>query len=314
MDLTKPKKILLLTNGASGTNSVVSNLFEIITLLSARNCVVTVYPIIPSEGLTSEKILSKIDHQYDIIACCGGDGTLNHVVNQMVKNRIDLPLGYIPTGSTNDFSRSLNKGRSLSLQEQCEAITNGTEFPYDVGKINDEYFNYIAAFGAFTKISYETSQKLKNALGYAAYALNAIIGIPEGLSYHSHVRYIHDGQYEEGDYIFGAISNTSSIAGVQSPLISNAKLDDGHFEVILIRQPNNLIDINRILSKIASGDTDDNYVTVFETSHIEFIFDSNTAWTIDGEEGEKTKRAIIDCQNKAIKILISNSKQNDKIK
>ena len=305
------KKILLFSNGTSGTNSAVNHLFDIIRLLSKQHCIVTVYPIIPSEGLLSENVLAHLHENYDVIACCGGDGTLNHIVNQILKNNIHLPIGYIPTGSTNDFSRSINNGKSLSLEEQCQAIASGTRFYYDVGRINDTYFSYIAAFGAFTRVSYDTSQRLKNTLGYAAYALNAIASIPEGLAYHTHVSYQHDGVQDEGDYIFGAVANTNSIAGVQSPLVSNAELDDGQFEVILIRQPNNLIDINRILSKLTSGDTDDNYVTVFKTNHIQFAFDEETAWTLDGEKGIPDICADIQCLSKAASILTLNDTNPD---
>ena len=196
------KKILLFANGTSGTNSAVNDLFEMIRLLSKQNCVVTVYPIIPDDGLVCENVLDHLNDHYDVIACCGGDGTLNHVMSQVIQNNISVPIGYIPAGSTNDFSRSINNGRALSLEEQCQAIAKGTPFAYDVGKINDEYFNYIAAFGAFTRVSYDTSQKWKNTLGYAAYTLNAIASIPEGLAYHTHVKYVHDGVTDEGDYIF----------------------------------------------------------------------------------------------------------------
>ena len=299
------KKVLLLANGTSGTNSAVNDLFEMIRLLSKENCIVTVYPIIPHQGLVCENVLTSLNDTYDVIACCGGDGTLNHVVSQVLKNNINAPIGYIPTGSTNDFSRSINNGKALSLEEQCDAIANGIPFAYDVGRINEEYFNYIAAFGAFTRVSYDTSQKWKNTLGYAAYTLNAIAIIPEGLAYHTHVKFEHDGISDEGDYIFGAVANTNSIAGVQSPLVQNAELDDGQFEVILIKQPNNLIDINRILSKLTSGNTDDNYVTVFKTDHIKFSFDSETAWTLDGEKGTPNTSADIQCLNKAVSILIA---------
>lgn len=306
------KKILLFANGTSGTNSAVNDLFEMIRLLSKQNCIVTVYPIIPGDGLVCENVLNHLNDHYDVIACCGGDGTLNHVMSQVIQNNISVPIGYIPAGSTNDFSRSINNGRALSLEEQCQAIAKGTPFAYDVGKINDEYFNYIAAFGAFTRVSYDTSQKWKNTLGYAAYTLNAIASIPEGLAYHTHVKYVHDGVTDEGNYIFGAVANTNSIAGVQSPLVQNAQLDDGMFEVILIKQPNNLLDINRILSKLTSGNTDDNYVTVFKASHILFNFDRETAWTLDGEKGTPNQSADIQCLNKAVSILTADSSnQND---
>lgn len=302
----KKKRVLLLVNAVSGTNSAVDSLFEIIEELTLQNCIVTVFPVNPGKGLISEDVLTELpEGVFDCVACCGGDGTLNHVVNQMMENNITLPLGYIPTGSTNDFSRSLNGGRQLSTKEQCDAIAGSHIFAYDVGKINDEYFNYIAAFGAFTAVSYDTSQDLKNTLGYAAYVLKLIGSIPDGLSYHMHTKYEADGVVGEGNFIFGAVANTTSIGGVKSPLVQGSKLDDGLFEVILISVPKNIVDLNRIVSKMTSGNTDDTYVIKFETSHIKFTFDGDVVWTLDGEESKKRSTADIACIRQAVKMLIS---------
>ena len=302
----RKKRILLLANAVSGTNNAVDNLFDIIEMLSERGCIVAVYPIDPSKGLVSEDILSNLpENMFDVIACCGGDGTLNHVLNQMLKNHIDLPIGYFPTGSTNDFSRSINGGKQLTLEEQCDAIAFGNEFAYDVGDINGEYFNYIAAFGAFTEVSYDTSQNLKNTLGYAAYVLNLIAHIPNGLSYHMHAKYSYDGGEGEGNFIFGAVANTTSIGGVKSPLIQNSQLDDGKFEVILISVPKNIVDLNRIMNKMTSGNTDDTYVIKFTTSHIHFDFEDDVRWTLDGEASDKSNVAEVTCEKQAARILIS---------
>ncbi len=302
------KRVLFLVNAASGMKNAVSNLFNMVSILTKNDCLVTVYPIVPSDGLVSEnvpEILKKRD--FDVITCCGGDGTLNHVVNMMMKNDIHLPVGYIPTGSTNDFSKSMNQGRSLSLEEQCLAIAVGKSFAYDIGRLNDMYFNYVAAFGAFTKVSYDTPQKWKNALGYGAYVLNMISNIPGGLTYRKHVRYEYDNGIGEGEFIFGAVSNTLSVAGIQSPLVRNSVLNDGKFEVILITAPKNINDMNQIVQKMLSGNTDDMHVIKFETSHIKFHFDEDMNWTLDGEEYCGGKDAEIDNCNEAIRLYVAES-------
>lgn len=299
------KKVLLLVNSSSGMKNAVTNLFEMVRKLTGYGCLVTVYPIIPTEGFVSEDIPSFFESgKFDVIACCGGDGTLNHVVNVMMKNDIHVPLGYIPTGSTNDFSRSMNHGAVLSLEEQCTAIAEGKTFAYDIGRLNDTYFNYIAAFGAFTKVSYDTPQKWKNAIGYGAYVLNLISSLPEGLTYRRHVRYEYDGGIGEGDFIFGAVSNTLSVAGVRSPLVSHSSLNDGLFEVILISAPNSINDLNQIIQKMSSGDTDDTHVLKFETSHIVFEFDQDMVWTLDGEECSAGKKTEIVICPQAVKLCI----------
>lgn len=306
----KYKKVLLLVNSASGVRNAVTNLFGMIRLLTDLNCLVTVYPIVPSEGLVSENIPSFLDdEQYDVIACCGGDGTLNHVVNVMMKNGIHLPIGYIPTGSTNDFSRSMNRGAVLTMEEQCRAIAGKNTFSYDVGRMNDTYFNYIAAFGAFTKVSYDTPQKWKNAIGYGAYVLNLIGSIPEGMAYRRHVRYEYDGGVGEGDFIFGAVSNTLSIGGMRSPLVSHSKLNDGLFEVILISAPNSINDLNVIIQKMSTGDTDDVHVIRFQTSHIVFTSDDPMVWTLDGEECSGGTRSEIRICPRAAELCVKEESQ-----
>lgn len=300
------KRVLFLVNAASGMKNAVSNLFNMVTILTKNDCLVTVYPIIPSDGLVSENVPDILkERDFDVIACCGGDGTLNHVVNMMMKNDIHLPVGYIPTGSTNDFSRSMNQGKSLTLEEQCIAIAKCKTLAYDIGRLNDMYFNYVAAFGAFTKVSYDTPQKWKNALGYGAYVLHLISNLPGGLTYRKHVRYEYDNGIGEGEFIFGAVSNTLSVAGIQSPLVRNSILNDGVFEVILISAPKNINDVNLIVQKMLSGNTDDMHVIKFETSHIHFYFDEDMNWTLDGEEYSGGKEADITNCHEAIELCVA---------
>lgn len=299
------KRVLLLVNSVSGTNNGVSNLFTMLETLALHNCLVTVYPIVPEKNLVSENVLDHVDvSMFDVLACVGGDGTLNHLINQVQKRNIRIPIGYIPTGSTNDFSRSINQGRQLTIEEHCQTIAEGKIFYYDIGRYNNAYFNYVAAFGAFTNISYDTSQNLKNTLGYAAYVLNMITHLPDGLMYSVHAQFESDKMIGEGDFVFGAVSNTTSIAGVRSPLVEDSQLDDGLFEVTLIKAPKNIIDVNRILAKLGAGESDDEYIIRFTTDKIRFHFTKEVTWTLDGEESETNNRAEITCLKKAVGIYV----------
>lgn len=299
------KRILLLVNAVSGTKNAVTNLFAMVEELTMRNCLVTVYPVVPERGLISEDIINFYHAgDYDVIACCGGDGTLNHLINTLMKNNIQCPIGYIPTGSTNDFSRSMNQGKSLSLEEQCAAIANGNTLAYDIGKVNDAYFNYITAFGAFTKVSYSTPQKLKNVLGYGAYMVNLIGNLSEVITYRRHVRYEYDGGSGEGDFVFGAVCNTTSVAGVESPLVKHSSLSDGLFEVIMISAPNNISEFNRILQKMSTGDTDDKLLIKFTTNRVVFHFDKELNWTLDGEEYSTGTDVVIENCKQTMKLCV----------
>ncbi len=298
----KRKKVLLLINLSAGVGSAKTKMTSIVTELARRGCEVTVYPIIPEIGLTSERIIADTVGRFDVIACCGGDGTLNHVINGMLNNHVTAPIGYIPSGSTNDFSRNINGDRTL--EELCKVIAGDDLFMYDVGKLQDRYFNYVAGFGAFTKVSYSTDQNWKNLLGYGAYVLNSIATLPENLSQDIGAVITHDGITEKGEYIFCGVTNSTSIGGMQTKLLDKAQLNDGKFEVILIRKPNNLIELNGIIQGLTSGNTKNTYVTSFQTSSITFHTNQPVSWTVDGEFGGTYTDAHIDIVPSAINICV----------
>lgn len=175
------KKVLLLINSSSGQEKGKTLLYNIVEEFAKKNCELTVFPILPkSKKLNTENIVHKYRDRFDLIVCVGGDGTLHYLVNSLMVEKIQTPIGYIPTGSTNDFAASL--GIPKDLKENIGGIVKGEPFQYDIGKLNDLYFNYIAAFGAFTKVSYGTNQELKNNLGHMAYILESIRTMPENLS------------------------------------------------------------------------------------------------------------------------------------
>lgn len=304
------KKVLLLINGSAGTGSADTNALTIISELTEHNCEVTVYPIEPGKDLTSEKILADCDGRFDVVACSGGDGTLNHVINGMMTMKNRPPLGYIPTGSTNDFAHSI--GIPSGVLAQCDAIADNHTFAYDVGKFGNEYFNYIAAFGAFTAISYDTNQVFKNAMGHAAYMIKALTSLPQNLNTRCKMRIEHDGTVEEGEYLFGSISNASRMAGFDLPF-ENIELSDGIFEVMLIKAPKFWIEVQPILHTLLSGRTDNQYIQVFQTSKLHITASENTAWTMDGEYGGSVKEVDVSVEHQAIHILLPTPEKAEAI-
>lgn len=206
------KNVLLLVNSKSGQEKGKTFLYNIVEEFAKKNCVVTVFPILPkSKKLNTETIVEKYKDRFDLIVCVGGDGTLHYLVNSLMREDLPVPVGYIPTGSTNDFANSL--GIPKDLKENIEGIVRGEPFYCDIGKLNGQYFNYIAAFGAFTKVSYGTDQGLKNNLGHMAYLLESIRTMPESLS-RSHLLQFRSAEGSfSGDYIFGAIFNSRSVGG-----------------------------------------------------------------------------------------------------
>lgn len=301
------KRILFITNTSAGQGGARQKMYPVISTLSENNCEVTVYPIIPNEKLTADSILREgFDEfgrfRFDVVLCCGGDGTLNHVINALMDLDIHVPIGYIPSGSTNDFSKNLNG--DLTTEDIARAVAGTHTYDYDIGRLEGKYFNYVAGFGAFTGISYSTDQTFKNVFGYGAYILNMIATLPQNISYKQHVVVEHDGQREEDEYIFGGVTNSLSIAGVESPILSNASLNDGLFEVLLVKAPSDLIDMNEIVQGLSKGNADNPYVKVFHTRKVAFHADSLLDWTVDGEFGGSYRDATIEVFPRAIKIMV----------
>lgn len=302
--ITKRKKILFMMNPNAGVPE--DNVMEkIITTFAIHGCEVTVYPILPHQGLGSENILQEHPDDYDVIACYGGDGTLNNVVNSMKELNIHKPIGYIPGGTTNDFSKSFDS--DVNLQNKVIQIATGKPFAYDLGCFNGRYFNYVAAFGAFTKASYTTSREAKRILGYTAYVLNGIGQAGESLSYRRHLVIEHDGTKEEGNYIYGGITNAPSIGGMKFKWIQDSKLNDGLYEVLLIKAPDNPAGFIQAVSDLNSGKADTAYITAFRTNELNIHCDQDVEWTLDGETGTKHKDVHIVVEKQAMEIMVDRN-------
>lgn len=292
------KKLYFILNLQSGKATISSKLAVVIDMFTKAGYEVTARP-------TQERMDACAAAKYacgqgfDLIVCSGGDGTLNEVIQGVMRSEKKLPIGYIPAGSTNDFARGVGIPRNII--DAVQWIIDGKKYPCDIGSFNDKFFTYIAAFGAFTEVTYETSQQVKNVLGHVAYVLNGISILKNIKSYHMKITY--DDEIIEDNYIFGMVTNSSSVAGLLS--LNNFLLDDGLYEVTLIKTPGNPLDLQRIIHSLLNIDIDIDtaYIKSFRTSKIRFECDDELQWTIDGEFGGAYKTVDV-CNNKqAIELM-----------
>lgn len=253
-----------------------------------------------------------VKHNYkghNLIVCCGGDGTFNEVINGIMAVKIDIPLIYYPMGSTNDLANTI--GVSKDVDAQIELYRNGNINSYDIGQFNDRFFTYVASFGVGSDLSYNTSQKLKNVFGHTAYVINGFVfDLPnqiKNIKPH-HMVIEHDGGVIEDDFYFGAISNTNEVGGVFKYDKRGIKLNDGIFEVLLVRKVKGFSDTMRLLRKVIKQDYNTDQLIIFNTSNIKIKSDDELAWTLDGEFGGNHKRIDIKNLNGAVNIVAPPSK------
>lgn len=297
--LSKPKKILLILNPNAGKKKAKNALSDIVEIFNRSGYETTVY--ITSAAKEATHIVMNRSARYDMIVCCGGDGTLNEVIAGAMALSTSIPIGYIPTGTTNDTATSL--GISKDIEQAAIDITKGKLLPHDIGVFNSKlYFSYIASFGAFTEVSYSTSQQSKNILGHLAYILEGIKVIGNIRPYKLKVEY--DGNYIEDEFVFGAITNSRSVAGIFKLSADELKLNDGKFEIMLIRNPKNPIELRNIIYGLTTQKYDGEYVSLFHASAISIDTQESLPWTIDGEYGGTHDTVNIQNLHKAIDFII----------
>ncbi len=300
--MAKRKRALVLINKSAGTGKAGADTFDIVSSLAQKGYEPVVYPIIPGTELSSEKIIVEYDGRIDLVLCSGGDGTLNHVMSAMMDMKKKPILAYVPAGSTNDFARGI--GIPAQKSRAIEVAVNGMPYAYDVGKMNDRYFNYVAAFGAFSKVSYATDQELKNVIGYAAYVISAVAELPQNIGYSTHLRVEADGYREEGDYLFGAVSNSASVGGMNLFGETMIRQNDGIMELMLIRAPKNLAEFNAVVAALATREEGNPYITYRQVAHVSIQADEDVEWTLDGEYGGAYRNTEISVINKAITLMV----------
>lgn len=294
-------KLYLIVNLVAGKAMISENLGNIINEFTKIGCEVTVHTTQSGQD-AADSAYYACESNFDILVCAGGDGTLSQCLQGIMKSQNRLTVGYIPAGSTNDFAQSLDIPKNI--MDAVQWIIDGKPTNCDVGRFNDDYFMYIAAFGAFTNITYETPQKIKNTLGHAAYILNGLMQLTSIRSKRMRIEY--DDNIIEDDFLFGMVTNTSSVAGLLS--INDFMLDDGVFEVVLIKKPTNIVQLQHIVHSLLNikEETDKDYIKFFRTSKITFtcLDDEPATWTRDGEYGGDSMKCVISNCQKAVSFMI----------
>ena len=293
------KKVLFIVNPKSGKGSIRSKLLDIVDIFVKAEFDLTLY-ISQSAGDARAKA-KEVEGRYELVICSGGDGTLDEVISGMMECEKRSAIGYIPCGSTNDFAHSLKIPTSMT--KAAEHIAAWKEFPCDIGRFNDDYFVYIAAFGLFTDVSYETSQDVKNVLGHLAYILEGMKKLTEIKSYPMKVE--SEEMTVEGNFLFGMVTNSTSVGGFRNITGKHVHLDDGVFEVTLIKTPQNILELNEIIQAVIAGKSENNkYFYQFRSKAVKFISGDPVAWTLDGEFG--SYHEVVDVKNdkQALSLLI----------
>ncbi len=291
------KSLLFILNPSAGRKHIKTKLFEIVDLFVKADYSVRVYPTQAKEDAV--RIVSEEGWLYDLIVCAGGDGTLDEVVTGCMQCGCDTPIGYIPCGTTNDFAKSL--GIPKDPMRAAKRIVKYKPRPVDVGAFNGDSFVYVAAFGAFTDVTYTTPQENKNYFGHAAYVFEGIKGIANLNSYH--MKFEYDGNVIEDDFIIGMVTNSLSVGGFTTPNAKLAKFDDGLYEVLLVKYPKNPIDLQATVTAYFMGEYNPAYMYQFKARKIVVESQEAVSWTLDGEFGGSVTYAEIVNHHKAVSII-----------
>ena len=291
------KKMLFVMNPYAGMRRASRYVADIIALFNrAGYQVITHMTGHQGDGV---QVVEQLAKDVDLVVCCGGDGTFNETVSGLMRSGVDIPVGYIPAGSTNDFANSLKL--SGNIMQAARDIVDGEPVAYDVGRFGDRYFSYVASFGAFTRATYTTPQNVKNALGHTAYILEGISELSQIRK--EHVRLEIDGQVVEDDFLFGAISNSTSLGGILTLDPKIVDMSDGKMEIILVRVPQNLMEITECIQAVQSQKYDCSMITFRTARHVKIYADPLMAWTLDGEREDGHLEVEVENLHHAIKII-----------
>ncbi len=275
------KKLMLIVNPAAGRGAYKLNLPDALLLLDRGGFRTTLF-FTAGRGDATE-LAAAHGAEYDVVACVGGDGTLSEVLAGLMRLDNPPPIGYFPMGTTNDVATTLDLPKNDTIGAARRILT-GTPHPFDVGGFGDgEYFAYIAAFGMFTEVSYATPQTQKKALGHLAYVLQGMAQLPKIEAVHARVEY--DGGVIEGRFLYGSMSNSTSVAGILRLKEEMVSLGDGQSELVLVREPQTIDGFGAILTSALTQNFDCPDLLILHTTKARFVFDKPVPWTRDGEDG-----------------------------
>ena len=292
------KRLLFIINPCSGKGRIRNKLLSVLDIFAKRGYRVETY--VTQEALDARRKAVTRGRSADLIVCSGGDGTLNEVVSGMMELKRLPVLGYIPAGSTNDYAASL--GLPRRIENAARLAAEGKASPVDVGKFGDDrYFVYIAAFGAFTEVSYLTPQDKKNLLGHQAYMLDAVKSLMDIRGRQMKITW-EEGELE-GEFLFGMVTNTTSVGGFKGLVSRDVALDDGWFEALFIRMPKNPLDLSGIVSYLFLKEEDNAFVYRFKTRKLKIAAAEDVDWVLDGEFGGKKREVEIENLEKRLYIV-----------
>ena len=291
------KKMLFIMNPFAGVKRANRHLADILLTFSQTGYEVITHMTLGQGDATA--VAREKGRNVDLVVCCGGDGTLNETITGLLSAGADTPIGYIPAGSTNDFASSLKI--PTNILKAAQAIVEGEPVSYDVGRFGDRYFSYVASFGAFTRSSYATPQNVKNALGHTAYVLSGITELSQIRN--EHVKMEIDGQTVEGDFLFGAICNSTSVGGILTLDPKQVDMGDGLFEILLVRAPENLGEIHECIQALQSQKYNCAMLTFRSAQKVRIFADPEMPWTLDGEKEDGHETVEVENLHHAIRLM-----------
>ncbi len=300
------RKMIFVYNPNAGRGLLKPKLADVLDIFVKAGYELTVYPTQSYRDAYNK--IADMEDGYDLVVCSGGDGTLDEVVTGMMKRKNKIPIGYIPAGTTNDFANSLHISRDVL--SAANTAVHGKEFACDIGTFNDDVFVYVAAFGLFTDVAYQTNQTLKNMLGHAAYVLEGAKRLSNIPAYK--IKITCDDRVIEDEFMIGMVTNSKSVAGFKGITGKKVTFDDGEFEVTLIKRPKNPVELQAIITSLLIESFDTEYMYTFKTREIVFESTAEIPWTLDGEFGGQHDFVKINNQKQALKFMIE-AKEEEKL-
>ena len=294
------KKMLMIYNPSAGTGKFKEHLSDIIELFSTAGYKITIYATRKNSNIIQDVIDFLENDKFDKIVCSGGDGTLNQVISGIIMSGKEPILGYIPAGTTNDFAYNL--GVSKNKIQAAKVAIAGEPFKSDIGLLGKRLFTYVAAFGMFTDVSYETVQTTKNLLGRMAYILEGIKRLPSSLKAYE-MKLIYGDTKISGEFIFGMVSNSNSVAGFKGLTAKGVLLNDGCFEGVFIRRPKNIMEIQEIINGLLASKLESDLIVSLPVEKLQIVSSEAVPWTVDGEYGGEYKAVEIQVKKEAFTIM-----------
>ena len=295
--------MLFIYNPRAGRGRIRNELADILDIFASGGYEITISPT--RKNGDAEKVAAIREADFDIVVCCGGDGTLNGVIDGLLSAGLKTPIGYIPAGSTNDFASSVGLPKGIS--ECVSVILNGTAKHIDIGSFNGRYFSYVASFGAFTSVTYTVPQNLKNIFGHAAYVMGGINELAKLKPIHARITLepgTPEEQVHEGDYVLGTVSNSKSIGGILNLEKLDVDMNDGLMEVMMIKMPRDLIELSDIAASTLGGTFKSEQIETYSAHSVDIELDEGTHWTLDGEYEEGGKVCEIRMIKSAISLIL----------